>query len=165
MEMNLVYHRAWSFHKTTGIDLQDLISEASLAYVEAERTWDEDEAVKFTTYAYGVINAALIKYCKQIHKWKIINGNPKLNWVLQSSDRLATTEVDLSGFKIRTKELIEIVIEESPNFDFFNMPPMKSRRYIIDLLREKGWSWPQIWDTFKDIKKILRRTPENELFY
>ena len=27
MEYNLIYNRAWSFHKTTGIELEELIAE------------------------------------------------------------------------------------------------------------------------------------------
>lgn len=165
MEMNIIYHRAWSFHWTTGIDLDELISEATLAYIEAERKYDKDKKkAKFTTYVYAFITEALINYCKQIHKWQIINGHPNLNWVVQASNNLAKKTIDLSQFKPKTKELIEIVLENEDIYDFMNNPPMKNRRVIIDLLREKGWSWPQIWATFKDIKQILRNTPENELF-
>ncbi len=63
--MEMIHRLAWSFHFTTGLDLDDLVGEASLAYCEALNTFDSTKDVKMTTYAYKRIQNRLIDFSRK----------------------------------------------------------------------------------------------------
>jgi Sigma-70 region 2 len=64
---NLVKIRAYSFHCTTGITYNELISEGLYIYSRALLSYNPDKGVKFTTYLYGCLNRELIQFCT---KWR-----------------------------------------------------------------------------------------------
>lgn len=82
MEYNLIYNRAWSFHRTTGIELEELIAEATLAYLIAKQNYDKNKGASFITYAYKCINSALIEYQRKLKKFEVINDPlGSLDWI------------------------------------------------------------------------------------
>ena len=47
--LNLIRKIAWSFHKTTGLDWDELFQEATLSYLKALKTYDKKRGA-ITTY-------------------------------------------------------------------------------------------------------------------
>jgi len=62
--INLIRKIAWSFHKTTGKDWEDLFQEATLAYLEALHTYDPERG-KITTYMWWCITSHLKSYLRK----------------------------------------------------------------------------------------------------
>jgi RNA polymerase sigma factor (sigma-70 family) len=69
--LNLIKSVAWSFHQTTGVRMDELISEATLAYLEACRTHDPEKS-KVTTWAYYHMRSRLIDFIKKEKRYRLI---------------------------------------------------------------------------------------------
>ena len=162
MEMNLIYNRAWSFHRTTGLELQELLSEATLAYLEAERTYSST-SVKFTTYAYTCINNRLTSYCEEWKKHSIIEDPyEKMDWNKSICHIGQFMELNMGKFSKPIREMMTIIFESQDDYDLnFSR---KNRGAIVQLLKSKGWPWEKIWKSFDELKNLLKQIPENELF-
>lgn len=63
----LVKIRAYSFHRTTGVPLDELESEGLLCYVLCLASYKSGKGVKFTTYLYSCLNNHLATFC---HRWQ-----------------------------------------------------------------------------------------------
>ena len=68
--INLIRKIAWSFHTTTGIEWDDLFSEAIQSYYKALEQYDPSKG-KITTHVYHHIKLHMINYLK---KYKKENG-------------------------------------------------------------------------------------------
>lgn len=75
-DIGLLRELAWSFHKSTGLDWDDLFQEAALAYLEAYKGYDKSKG-KVTTYMWHVITSRLIDYVrrekKQMPPWSTLD--------------------------------------------------------------------------------------------
>lgn len=70
--LNLIRKIAMSFSLTTGIDFDDLCQEASLAYLEAIKTYNPNKG-KISTYVWHCIHNRLKNYLKQEEKNKALS--------------------------------------------------------------------------------------------
>jgi len=155
--INLIRKIAWSFHKTTGIDYKELFSEACLAYFEALQKFDSSQQSKDTTFAWIVIKSRLIDY---------IRKNPRrmesLDVVIDWPDH-ATYQ---PNFEFMKEFWLKIPEKNKPAVSlilaFLNtlpdeMPPKLARGKLTQILRQKGLSWPCIWESYKLIKIALNQ--------
>jgi len=138
---------AWSFHNSTGIDYKELYSEANLAYCEALLSYNPAKGTKQSTYVFSTIKNALITFVK----------NEKKHYTPTSIEDilLGYTEKpweDLEQcFKGISKKVIDVVLE----VDEFNGSSREMRGQVVETLRERGWSWPTIWDGMREVKAVL----------
>jgi hypothetical protein len=178
--VNLVRKIAWSFHKSTGIDYKELFAEACLWYYEAVRTWSLERNTKLSTYAYSIIQKKLSDFAG-IEKVRRMSGiytggtrRQSYNEFLSSAYSFEIAEIDMDSLKINNpetmldfqpelfenfllelpkdcQEIIRIIFE---NLDQIppHLSPKMTRGKIIEILREKGISWPKIWNGFTELK-------------
>ena len=158
-DIGLIQKIAWSFHKTTGLPVDDLIGEASLAYVLNLPNYDPERG-KISTYMYPRIRCHLIDYCKdQIqHKHDPLLDDLEDNRA--EADTVTASQEDRTLFKSALKNGSEEVkylawmIFQSPG-EFLGYG---GRGKVKDKLREHGWTWSQIWKAFGEIKDLLNET-------
>ena len=166
MEMKIIYNRAWSFHRTTGLAVDDLISQATLIYLEAERKYkDKIHTIKFTTFVYTYITNTLNDYCQKQMKSKFLQLENDDQFVSNRTfDNVLSIDLNLSQFPGRAKEVIMTVFEHAESFDFIH--PHKNRGILLRILqKEKNWSVLEIRKWFRVIRDIIDHTAENELFF
>ena len=60
---------ALSFHRSTGVDMDELVSVASVALCNAADSFDAARGVKFSTYAYYAIRNDLVDFTRQFREW------------------------------------------------------------------------------------------------
>jgi len=164
MQTDLIYNRAWSFHRTTGIELQDLISQATLIYLEAEKEFDPNKGISFVTFVHTCLDQALIDYCEKTKKLKIIDlKGHNLDW-LQTTfvETNISFTLNMSRFSGDVKEVVLFVLKQQEDFDLNYS--RKNRGLIAQRLLEQGWKKPRIWLAFKALHKLLKTIPQNELF-
>lgn len=166
--INLIRQIAWSFHKTTGLDVEELISEGILAYYTCLSEFDESKGVKLTTFAYKVIQSALLNYCSREKKHHYID----LEGIDIAGNERSDFCLDTLFPEGSPRKLIDIVLEIANDYQIirrvdnnksvaigqkinFQMPPKKIRGQIIRVLREQGWAWGEIWDSIRSIKNVL----------
>jgi DNA-directed RNA polymerase specialized sigma subunit len=63
--INLVRKIAWSFYHSTGIEWNELFSEAALAYCEAINTYETSKNTKISSYLWYCMKNRLINFCKK----------------------------------------------------------------------------------------------------
>lgn len=157
--INLIRKIAWSFHYTTGIQFEELLSEATLAYLEAEQEFDEVAKTKKSTYAYFRMKNRLINFCKDEQKVKFMPGADLREG---GTEQTPFFEI-MDSLPQNCQQLADIVLKSK--VDFLAMPPKDARGMIVEELREHGWSWSKIWDSMRDMKQNLNSIPENSIHY
>ena len=74
--------------------------------------------------------------------------------MLDSSYELQMPYVDLyKELPEDCKEIANIILEFID--DIPESSPKKMRGSVVKILRENNWSWPNIWDGFKNFKLVL----------
>jgi DNA-directed RNA polymerase specialized sigma subunit len=80
--LNLIRKIAWSFYSSTGIEWQELFSEASLQYCEALKSYDPEKG-RITTHLWNCIKSGLINFVKKENKYRSyflpLNGSELLD--------------------------------------------------------------------------------------
>lgn len=152
----LIWKIAWSFHKTTGYDVQELFSEATLAYVEAEMTYNPDSGIKFTTYAYRVVMNKVVDFLRK----ELKHGR-----TVEITEDIQIWTVDLYAFD--NEDFMTHINSWTPDLKFIlqilyrnqevlnSVPPKTARGLIVERLRDSQWSWPRIWAAIKNLKAAL----------
>lgn len=156
---NMVRAIAWSFHKTTGIDYEELFAEASLAYCEASNHFDTaKKGTKFSTYAYLCMKTALVDFCRKEKEFRSTGVS-----IIHDAVELPVYEF-FENYDPEVRSVLDIVMEASDDFLNSTMPKM-IRGYVRNELREKGWSWSRIWDAIRKTKTDLNQTEIGGIIY
>jgi len=66
--INLIRKIAWDFHKSTGLDWNDLFQEAVLAYLESLDNYDKERGA-LSTYIWKCLESRLKTYLKEERDW------------------------------------------------------------------------------------------------
>ena len=152
IEWNLILKLAWSFVHTTGLDFEDLKSEATLAYLKALKTFNPEKGTLITTWVYSNIKSALIRYSKSENNFK---HGPLPDYLLDDSfNRKIKFQNVIEAASPDVHSIYEIILKR-PNY-FLQFNSRKARRVIRDILREnKKWSMPRIWKAIREMKMCL----------
>ena len=152
--LNLIRQIAWSFHKTTGIEWDELFGEASLAYCEALRSYQPKKS-KESTWIFNCIENRLINFCKM--EWKHKNPVGVEKWVETTVptpdyeffvDRFS--EFNLS---VDVKWIIRMVLR---NPQRYNQIAFKTIGVITtDLRDKKKWQYERIWAGMRNLRVEL----------
>ena len=155
-DLNLIRKVAWSFHKNTGIEFEELFSEAALAYVEALQTYNPHKA-KHSTWMVHNMRNHLITFCakekKQTHE-TLQNFAGREN-----QERDYSFREMLNGLP-QDMRLICKIIFDAPE-EILAESAKAARGNLVNKLREQQWSWPRIWKSIRNMKVTLN---ENKNF-
>jgi DNA-directed RNA polymerase specialized sigma24 family protein len=154
MEHNLIKSVAAKFyHQQPYIweRFEDLMSEATLAYLESQATY-KPGTTKETTWAYIYMRNRLIDIIKHIPPISSQEPYEQAVDYLDPFERVSLAET-LDGLSEDSKHVLRIVAE-CPAIYFRACP----RKPLKDKLRAKGWSWPRIWRSLREIKNALNET-------
>jgi hypothetical protein len=158
-DMGLIRKIAWSFHRSTGLPVEDLIAEASLAYVEWSPKFDQERGT-ISTFMYPRIRCHLVDYCKKQYESRCDPIADDLDTGLVCPDENTASQENRTAFKQALQNSPEEVkylawmIFQSPG-EFLGHA---SRGKVKDKLREHGWTWSMIWRTFAEVKNLLKET-------
>ena len=172
--LNLIRNIAWSYHKTNpAIEFDDLFSEGCIAYLEAEKNFNPNYGTKKTSYIWMCMQSHLNNITKRenkINQWispvifeEIFQGSiysledTPSSTSYQPEKCLMAKEAYASLFNTLSpmaQELIESIQNGLGGYLPIDTPKL-CRGAIKDALRKQGWSWANIWDTFREIKMTL----------
>ena len=145
--LGLIRKIAWSFHKSTGLDWDDLFQEAALAYLECLQRYDPTRG-KITTYMWQVITCRLLNYIKNEAKY----SQPLSS--MEDRIREVDTPVEFSSLldhlSLEAREITRIILKEQERY--IQNTPEEARKEIAKTLRRQGWSWKRIWCGIQDLK-------------
>lgn len=159
-DLQLIRKIAWSFHKTTNLDIEDLIQEAALEYCEKRGKFTPDRGAKFSTFIWNVIYARLIDYEKQYRKYH----NPLISTEeLIVEEKTIETSMIFEHLTEEGQKVLEIVLASPKKFIGSENQTKKQRiehqkyieRRLTHILSRKGWDKKKVKRAIINIKEAL----------
>ena len=142
---NILLRLAWSFSRSTGKELEELIGEASLAYCKALKSFQPDKKSCLSTWIYTCVKNHLISWTKK-QPFSLGGG---IDFEIPTNETQNRLEF-LSGLSIMSKDAQNICQM------IFDSPTKPQKVEITKTLRENKWSWKRIWAGMKEIKVHLQ---------
>ena len=151
--IKLIRKIAYSFHATTGLEYEELLGEATVAYYEA-RKMHEPEKGALSTWTWTYMHNRLLYYLQTQARWERNNyKNPKTDSHWEDSHFLLEFMDELP----EDSKLVCEMILDSPR-EFFGNTQKETMGQVEARLRELGWAWKNIRGCLKEIKKALMKT-------
>ena len=155
-DINLIRKIAWSFHQTTGIDYQELFSEASHSYSEVLKDQLKpglDNDTKFSYWAWVRMENDLINFIRRekYHKRLPLETEEVIRQAvcfqtLPFQDFFEDLSPECKQIALTTFQIIEELTDPKPKL---------VRGQVFRQLRKEGWTWERIWDGFREMKNTL----------
>ena len=162
MELNIVRKVVWSYARSTGLDFDELFSEAYLAYLEAAPSYDPARGKK-STFIWNVVRNHINSLLKLKTKKEVPMDKEAIDMLIKERDELDPEQIVLA--KERWRELFESLSPDAKMiFLLLNSgevyintdKPREARGVIARELKARGWSENKIWATFREIKQTLK---------
>jgi DNA-directed RNA polymerase specialized sigma24 family protein len=169
-EEGMLRKLAWSFYLSTGIDFEELLSEAFLRYYEAIATRCDCKESKFSTYVFCHVSNALITFCQNelrhsgtYQSWnklfrRVEGKSGGMVEILHNGITYIEAWFEWEGcFSEKAGHIVDRLIEGAWDIDY-SQPPKMIRGQITNLLRKEGWKWQDVWDAMAEIKQVVAVT-------
>lgn len=152
---------AWRCALYTGLDWNDLYSEALLGWAEARKTYQPDKAASLSSWCYMEMTFRIKDFCARQKRHR--NMHTKLPEERMEDQDLWSDEFlisDMSGIY----ELLDAMPEDGRNIcrailsapeEFAGILPKMARGLVYQRMRDQGWSWSRIWKGFHEAKAAL----------
>jgi len=158
-EMNIIYKIIWSYIRgNPGLEFEDLLSEACLAYLESINLYDAAKG-KRSTYIYHIVRNRINNLLNLKKEYSLnnkaldslCNNEPSPEQTLIQKEHWEELFGDLSP---EAKFICNIIFNDADIYLPINTPK-KCRGIIIKELRKDNWSWNAIWRTIRELKDAV----------
>jgi len=149
--INLLYKIAWSFHATTGLEVDDLFQEAYFAYEYALKTYDPDKGVKFSSFLWTHISNQLKTY--YIKQCKITNPLVGLDSLCDIS---TNPEIFFEALTDDARMVADLVLATTKRFVELSRQEAKQR--VFNIMRNRGWTYGRIHYALINLKVACSNT-------
>ena len=151
-----IYSLAYRYHRTTGIEIEELISSANEEFVKIQKKFNPSKAC-FNTYLTLKVKGLFWEMARKNRKSKLINVDKILISSKYNPEKHSSFNDLINNLSNDAKEIIKIAFN-TPR-EMIDMLPKKQMRGInktifIKYLRTKNWSLPKISAAIDDISKI-----------
>lgn len=155
MDAIAIAHKlALSYNRTTGIEVEELVSEAYLEYLIWEPRYDPEKSAR-STFAWMVMEGKMrdlaaraknapVADSEYIETCASLAGNPETRYLFLDSLR----ELSTDAFEVCR------MIFEAP-LTFIQDTPRASRKTLADFLRTQGWTFVRIENVIRELKHFL----------
>jgi len=160
--LNLVRKIVWSYVKSNeGLEFDDLFSEACLAVLENQHRYNPEKGKK-TTFTYHIVTNHLNNLLKQkvenpvdneVIEDLLTDNEPSPEQAIIAQERWEETHKSLSP---EAQMIYEILADGDLYLPIDK--PKKCKGIIIEHLRQMGWSWSQIWNSFSELKMTANQS-------
>ncbi|MDD4353591.1 MAG: sigma factor [Candidatus Nanoarchaeia archaeon] len=161
--LNFIRSIAWSFNKTTGLPYDELFSEASLAYLEAELKYKPNSKATFETFAKKTITNALVDFCKEEQKQKHLSLDDVITTVYDSLITETVYPEEENNFSKDVKEVIQTIFA-APE-EFADVMPKFAKGLLFQKLRNKGFGIQRIKILMKKTRIAVREMENFRILY
>ena len=163
MELNIVRKVVWSYTRSTGLDFDELCSEAYIAYLETAPSYDPSKGKK-TTFIWNVVRNHINSLLKA--KKEALVDEEAIDMLVEERDELDPEQVVLAEENWRElfeslspdAKMICLLVVNDGEVYLDTDKPRESRGIIARELKARGWSENKIWATFREIKQVLKTT-------
>lgn len=147
MQHRLIYSIAWGFTNGNPQLFEELHSEATLAYLEAEQKYDPTKGVLFTTYIWQCMRNRLIDFTKKENQYFPTDEFPEIGY-----ETVPFFEI-YDSLSDRAKQVVDHILKHMENYN--DLTPWQVRGKIGKELMDLGWSNNKKNNTFNELKKIF----------
>lgn len=146
--INLIHKIAWSFHRTTGLDRDDLFQEAAVAYLKAIKEYDPTRG-NITTFVWWRMRDHLRTYLRKERK--------------RTTPLCSTEDVDIDH-PLRNSYLFELLTEDAQQIanivlstpeKFTPRSQISAYQRLIRVLQRRGWSKPRVWRGIFELNSVF----------
>ena len=159
----IIYKLAHKWNRSD-VDFDDLIGEGNLAFAEAQRKFEPDRGVKFSTYLYQAVNNKMNTFVTSssaiVQKEDPINEEDfRGNRI--SPERYSILKQWAGTLSKESQFILKIVLIETPveiiewtkKEVYF---PRMNIKYITRYLRGLGWKWDTIRNCLREIRTAVK---------
>lgn len=158
--INLLRKIAWSFHKSTGLDWDDLFQESYLAYRYALEHYNPDKDIKITAFIWihvsnqlksyyqkekDFVNPLTKAYSREHCKVKNISA-----WI--PDDSLLPSNSFFDSLTADTQEIVMFILTYSKKFIRLNNK--QACQKIKTIMLKKGWEPERIEYSLNNLKSV-----------
>ena len=143
--LNLIRKIAWSFHRSTGSDIDDLIQEASYAYLKALGSYKPSKGA-ISTYMWWCISSHLKSYLILERK----NNNP-LSSIEDCDIDVPVSSTPLFESLTNDAQQIARIVLRCPK-KYIIKPPSLARERIRRIMLCQGWTGDRVLQGMKDLQ-------------
>lgn len=149
-EIQFIKAIAFSFHKTTNLDVDDLFQEAAIAYLRGFNTYKEEKA-GIKTHLYTTMRNHLIDYSRKelIRKKTVSNDLPVDRPILYKTFFEFWNNLSQSS-----QEIVKIVLQNKNIILMDN--PRQMQGFIRKILLKSGYNQRQVRKNIKKLKMELK---------
>lgn len=162
MELNIVRKVVWSYARSTGLDFDELCSEAYLAYLEAAPFYDPTKGKK-STFIWNVVRNHINSLLKA--KKEIPVDKEAMETLLEGREELDPERIIIAEecweelFNSLSPEAKMICLLVNNGEVYLNTDkPREARGIIARELKARGWNENKIWATFREVKQTIKMT-------
>ena len=143
----IVYSLAHLFSRSTGQELEELISEGFVAYCEALQSYKSDRGMSKGSWIFQCVQRHLISWSKK----QPLSLGGEIDIEIEAENANPARLEFLTGLKILSRDA-----QKACNIIFTAPPTLRKQDAERALRQEENWSWKRIWITGKEIKEYLR---------
>lgn len=154
--VNLIRKVAWSFHKSTGMDWDDLFQEAAIAYYESLKTYNESRG-KITTHTWNCITNHLKNYLKEQRKYKDYIWEEELSSLMKVKHTKHPAQVTSEFWEALTNEaqVIAGMILFTPR-RYIGRTAEEIEERIMRIMVCNGWSRKKVNAALKNLRAVCQ---------
>lgn len=153
----LIKKISWSWHKTTGMDLEILIAEANVAFAECQNNHNPEKS-KFSTLLYHAVESRfknLLAYENQSRHNGIEIELEDLAFSSCKQEKRCTFQDTIANLSREAHQIVNIVLEAPTDLLAMLPKPRLSKHQLTKYLRLKGWKIPAINKAYVEIRNNL----------
>jgi len=150
----MIHERAWSWHRTSRFDFDELLAQANLIYCEARKSFDPEAGTKFSTWLYKRLNHGLGTHVRHlVRKALPLMQAVPLDFDLETpatQDRNVSLFSRLAEISEEARHVAALIIHAPAEvFGMVAPLPHKMRTTVRRHLQDQGMS-------LKKSRKVLR---------
>ena len=151
----MLHKLAWSFHRTTGLEVDDLFSEACVGFLRAFRTYDSTKG-ELGVRVWVMVSNHLSSYIrtqrsKPLPVYEFMeDGMEDPRKDIEAQEDFA----DMVGRMSEEAQTLVRVVLSSPE-EFLQASARATRGSLTRFLRGQGWSVETVARCFREVKAVL----------
>lgn len=153
---NFLRKLAWSYNKSSGVDFEELFSEATVGYTVAINTYNEDKKVPLINWIALCVKSKLNNYLYHQKKVPCTFFDEEIEDMIPAPDTIDPQEdwdSRINKIGPAARQICDIILASQDEYG--SMPGRAVRGKLRQVLREKGWTHKKIWDAYDELKAIF----------
>jgi len=160
-DINLLRKIAWSFHKSTGLNWDDLFQEAYIAYQHAIQHYNKSKKIKLSAFIWIHVSNQLKSYYQReldfVHPLKkayskALYANINLSSWIPLEEKYCDQHFELEELSKDAQKIAQIVIATPRKF--LHLSQIEVRRRLENILCKQGWSKERVLKGIQDLKRV-----------